>query len=201
MPRRASRRQQRPSANRNLQLVSYLLTFVFGFAAGLGSARMTGVGQSSESPPSSGAAQPSPDQAAAIRQLETHLSHAPDDINARIQLGNLYFDTGRFESAIIQYGRALEIQPENPDVIVDQGIAYRRVGQSDVCIRKFREALTIDPAHVNARYNLGLVLQADFQDYAGAIAAWDTLLTQTPDHPRAGWIREQLAQMRRQTGS
>lgn len=146
-----------------------------------------GVSMSGGSPPAG---------SAIINQLQTHLTHSPDDSEARTQLGNAFFDAGNYQSAIMQYAQVLEKAPNNPDVIVDLGISYRRIGESETCIKRFREALSLDPSHVNARYNLGLVLQSDTLDFPGAIAAWDTLLMYTPNHPRAGWIREQMASMR-----
>ncbi|MBI4553709.1 MAG: tetratricopeptide repeat protein [Candidatus Latescibacteria bacterium] len=193
-----ARRPTKPPTSRGLLLLSYLLTFIFGAAAGLAGSRLIG----NNRPPSTPSPSPgTPDQSAVIKQLETHLSHAPDDAEARVQLGNAYFDAGNFESAIIHYSRALELRPRNPDVIVDLGIAYREIGKSEAGVARFREALAINPRHVNARYNLGLVLKTDLHDFRGAIAAWDTLLTIIPTHEKAAWIREQLAQMKRQPGS
>lgn len=178
------------------------MTFAFGAFAGImiaqvgwGNKAAPTVSNPSPSPPSV-----SPEAATAvagrIQQLESHLSHSPEDLEARIQLGNAYFDTDKFESAIIHYSKALETQPRNADVIVDMGIAYRKIGRSDVAAQKFREALVLNDRHVNARYNLGIVLKWDLNDIPGAIAAWDTLLIYVPNHPNAATVRQELAQMR-----
>ena len=176
------------------------MTFAFGAFAGIMIAQ---VGWGNKAAPTVTNPPPptvSPEAATAvagqIQQLESHLSHTPEDIEARIQLGNAYFDTDKFESAIIHYSKALEAQPRNADVIVDMGISYRKIGRSDVAAQKFREALVINDRHVNARYNLGIVLKWDLNDIPGAIAAWDTLLVYTPNHPNAATVRQELAQMR-----
>lgn len=176
--------------------MSHLLAFVFGVLTGVAISKVGSGDFTANSTPIPGASQPTASQSAAIQQLEAHLSHAPNDVEAHIEMGNAYFDAGNNESAIIHYAKALDLKPGDPDVIVDLGICYRRIGQSDVCVRKFIEALAIDPGHLNARMNLGLVLMADLNDFKGAIAAWDTLLTIAPNHPRAEWVRQQIAQMK-----
>jgi cytochrome c-type biogenesis protein CcmH/NrfG len=201
MARKPQHPNQKPSfSNPFLLWVSHLMTFGFGVFAGIMMAQV-GWGTSSTSSTPSAAPQASNDQSAAvIQQLESHLTHAPDDLEARIQLGNAYFDAGKYESAILHYSKALEMKPRNPNVIVDLGIAYRHIGRSDVAVQKFREALAIDAQHVNARYNLGVVSRWDLNDLPAAIAAWDTLLLYHPNHPNAATVRAQLAEMRSKEG-
>ncbi|MBM3264599.1 MAG: tetratricopeptide repeat protein [candidate division Zixibacteria bacterium] len=203
MARQSPPQSRKPPSTRTAHLwVSHLMTFAFGAFAGIMIAQ---TGWETPQTVSSPSPQPSPQTTSAvagrIRQLEEHLSHAPNDVEGRIQLGNAYYDTEKYESAIIHYGRALELNPRNPDVIVDMGIAYRFIGRSDVAAQKFRDALAIDARHVNGRYNLGIVLKWDVKDIPGAIAAWDTLLMYHPNHPNTASIRQQMAEMRNAPGS
>ena len=198
MAKKSPRTNRKTRAPNYQPWVSHLVTFVFGALAGIIMSMVLG---GNEPLPVNAGGVPPPTGtpsagSAVINQLQTHLTHSPEDREARTQLANAYFDAGNYQSAIMQYAQVLETDPNNPDVIVDLGISYRRIGESDACIKRFRKALSIDPSHVNARYNLGLVLQSDALDFPGAIAAWDTLLMYTPNHPRAGWIREQMASMR-----
>ena len=193
MARNTPRQKRKPPARNYLPWVSHLITFAVGALTGIVVSMMLGDNRSTAA---SGETQSgTASLSSRVQQIEAHLSHEPGDVDARIQLGNAYFDLGNYQSAIIQYAQALEARPGNPDLIVDMGISYRRIGESETCIRKFREALAIDPRHINARFNLGLVLKSDIKDYPGAIAAWDTLLVYKPDHPQALWIREQIAIM------
>jgi tetratricopeptide (TPR) repeat protein len=57
---------------------------------------------------------------------------------------------------------------------------YRRNGQPDKAVEMFSKAATIDPNHEQSRFNKGVVLLYDFQDRAGAIAAWEDLLRANP---------------------
>ena len=193
-------RQKSTGGNRYLLWASHFLMFGFGALTGIMVYQASVGGGSSVPTAAPSIAPPSNDLFAVIQQLETHLSHAPDDAEARTRLGNAYFDSGKFESAVLQYGKALELRPGVPDVIVDLGISYRNIGRSEVAVEKFREALAIEPRHVNGRYNLGIVLRWDLNKFPEAIAAWDTLLMYHPQHPNAATIRAQIQEMRNNPG-
>jgi cytochrome c-type biogenesis protein CcmH/NrfG len=190
------RRTKNKKNNRSLRWVSHLITFVFGAFTGILIAQV-GFGTQQTTSSTAPVISPPPNtQVSTIQQLETHLTHAADNVDTRIRLGNAYFDSGNFQSAITHYARALEMNPGNPDVTVDLAIAYRRIGRSDVAVEIFNKALRLNPRHINARYNLGLVLKLDINDIQGAIAAWDTLLILHPNHPNADAVKADLADMR-----
>jgi tetratricopeptide (TPR) repeat protein len=97
----------------------------------------------------------------AFLQEETSLRSAllinPKDLDANIQLGNLYYDHNQFSQAIEYYGRALEIDPRNPNVRTDRGTSYWRLDQPDAAIGEFKKSLEVDPSHAQTLYNLGIV--------------------------------------------
>lgn len=190
------RRGKRKDTSRPLLWVSHLLTFVIGGLTGILIAQVGFGVRPATSTTAPVISPPSNSAASVISQLESHIAHAPTDVDGRIRLANAYFDAGNYQSAIMHYAQALEMRPGNADVTVDMGISYRRIGRSDAAIEQFRKALAIDPRHVNARYNLGLVLKLDENDIQGAIAAWDTLLLYYPNHPNAANVNEQLSEMR-----
>jgi len=85
---------------------------------------------------------------------------------ALLRLANLYHDTRRFAQAIMMYDRYLAINPSNPDARVDLGISYFEMGLVDTTNREkyfvtakdeMRKALTYNPKHQLAYYNLGMV--------------------------------------------
>lgn len=69
----------------------------------------------------------------------------PKDVASRIQLGNTYYDIGKFAEAIPWYEEALVLQPTNTDVTVDLGVCYHNLGQHEKGISLFEKALTLDP--------------------------------------------------------
>ncbi len=120
------------------------------------------------------------DQTSRISTLEMETSLKPDNVDAWIQLGNLYFDTSQFEEAIKAYKKALELEPNNPNVWTDLGVMYRRSGKPNQAIEAFDQAIESDPSHEVSRLNKGIVLMHDLDDIQGAIKAWEELVKVNP---------------------
>ena len=115
-----------------------------------------------------------------IAALELEVANNPSNGNAWTQLGNLYFDTNRYERAIMAYKKSLEIYPQNADVWTDMGVMYRRSRQPDEALKAFDKAIEIDPRHEISRFNKGIVLLHDLKDHQSAIRTWEELLKINP---------------------
>ena len=61
----------------------------------------------------------------------------PQDVNAWITLGNLYFDTGQPAKSVEAYSRSLEISPGNPNVLTDMGVMHRSLGEFQKALDAF----------------------------------------------------------------
>jgi len=120
------------------------------------------------------------DQAKRILALEKEVASNPDNGDAWTQLGNLYFDTNNFESAIRSYKKSLALKPNNANVQTDLGVMYRRAGQPNEAIKAFEKAIQIDPKHEIARFNTGIVFLHDLNDREGALKAWQSLVDINP---------------------
>jgi len=141
-----------------------------------------------------------PDRSAMIAALKAKTGAEPENLSAWIELGNVYFDSSRYEQAIHAYRKALELDPENADVWTDLGIMYRRSGQSREAVKAFDRAAAADPRHEVSRMNKGIVLLHDLQDVDGAIAAWEELLAINPIAmaPSGHSVDEMLQQLKKQ---
>ena len=115
-----------------------------------------------------------------INDLKKGVSLNPENVEALIRLGNLYFDTEQPKKAIMAYNKALELDPNNPNVMTDLGVMYRRKGQPSEAIKAFDKAIKIDPRHEASRFNKGVVLLHDLNDPKGAIRAWEELVELNP---------------------
>lgn len=125
-------------------------------------------------------ASPAPQQAqdgALLKKVEEN----PNDLASWIQLGNLYFDTGNYDKAITAYNKAVDIDPENPDVLTDLGIMYRRTGDLSKAIQSFKKAQEMDPSHQMSAFNMGIVFFYDMKNVDDALAIWKELLRANPD--------------------
>ena len=118
------------------------------------------------------------DRAAALR---TAADEAPDDVQSRVDLGNLYHEARRFEDAAPWFEAALALSPDLVEVSTDLGVAYYYQGSVDRALAQFDRSLEIDPAHAGTLLNLGIVRAFGKRDIAGAIEAWEELQRLAPD--------------------
>ncbi len=132
----------------------------------------------------------------AIENYKEILRRDPNNLQALINIGNLYFDTGQDRLAIEQYRRALSLDPRNVNVRTDMAICYRRTGDPDKAIDELKKGISIDPKHPQARYNLGVILIHDKHDIEGGIRAWEGLLENVPNYPYRDALKEEIAKLR-----
>jgi tetratricopeptide (TPR) repeat protein len=74
--------------------------------------------------------------------------------------------------AIDAYDNALAIDGNDPNVLTDQGIMYRRIGWFDKAIENFTKANQIDPNHLQSLLNMGIVYSFDLEEKKKAKDAW-----------------------------
>lgn len=110
-----------------------------------------------------------------------------------IQLGNDYFDSRQHQKAIDAYGQALKLQPNNVDVITDQGVMYEQLGDYDKALANFEQAQKIDPRHAQSLFNIGVIYAGHKNDVAKAAAAWKRVIAQFPTSPQAAEARARLS--------
>jgi len=130
---------------------------------------------------------------AEIRELRNIVDKNPENASAWVRLGNLYFDTDQFMDAIDAYTKGLELEPNDPDVITDRAIMYRRIGDFDKAAAELRRAAELSPTHLNSLLNLGVVLRYDLNDVPGAIQAWKSYLARNPPADMAEKIRNEIS--------
>jgi len=165
-----------PTMAKQTAMIIAAIAFAVGFLAGAGfmffkTASPTSVVSNSVT---------ANDPALRAKALEAEVRINPQNTDAWIRLGHVYFDTDKYDQAIKAYEKALIINPGNADVLTDLGIMHRRSGQFRKAIEKFDKAVTVDPKHQNARLNKGIVLMHDLNDRDGAIKAWEDLLEINP---------------------
>lgn len=172
---------------------------IVGYLLGLGTAVLIQQKPAAPAAPSAAAPQavapPSSalgSHAAERRELENIVGRDPGNRTAWVRLGNLLFDTGEHLQAIDAYTRALELGPDDPDVITDRGIMYRAIGDFDKAAGEFRRAAEIGPKHLNSLLNLGVVLRYDLNDVPGALQAWKAYLERNPPPDMAEKIRREI---------
>lgn len=118
-----------------------------------------------------------------VQALRSIADKDPKNGEARVQLGNLYFDAERYDQAIKWYEDALKLSPRDPDLSTDLGISYYYSNQPDRALAQFEASLTFNPKHTKTMLNMGIVRAFGKQDLPGAIAIWQKLLELAPTSP------------------
>ena len=124
-----------------------------------------------------------------IDQAEKIVAQDPKNLNAWISLGNDYFDTEQSQKAINAYSKALEIEPNNPNVLTDQGVMFRKIGWYDKALANFEKTLKIDPNHLQSLFNAGIVYAVDMKQPDKAAPYWNKYLKLDSNSPTANQIR------------
>jgi tetratricopeptide (TPR) repeat protein len=93
---------------------------------------------------------------AAIQCYQRAIATDPNYPAAWRNLGNVWRDALAWDDAIVCYERLVELRPDNARDWVDLGVAYAGAKKGSEARRAFVRALAIDPAQVNATYNLAL---------------------------------------------
>jgi cytochrome c-type biogenesis protein CcmH/NrfG len=164
-----------------------------------GGSRPSPAPASTAAPQSSAAASaPSPpplDESRASAMKTTAQQNRTDAVT-RVELGNMYFDAGRFPEAAGWYQQALEIHPKDVNVSTDLGIAYYYMNEPDRALAQFDRSLGIDPAHAKTLLNIGIVRAFGKQDLKGAAEVWQKVLVVAPSSEEARAARQALDGLR-----
>lgn len=186
----------------SIGLVVALFTFQIGRAGGLFrapepvvAAPVEGVAGPAAPAPQAGAPDLDAHIAAAKRTAEAN----PEDRRAWVALGNAYFDADRPQDSIDAYDRALRLDPDDPNVITDQGVMYVALRQFDKALANFQKANRLDPNHRQSLFNIG-VAYAGLEDPVHAEEAWKQVIQTAPGSPDAEKARGAIAQLRARRG-
>ena len=81
----------------------------------------------------------------AVEQYRRALESEPRALDARVELGRLYFERGDLSAAQSQFEQAKRIAPEDRRAREGLGDVYYRMGRLPLAIREWQAALSIDP--------------------------------------------------------
>lgn len=133
---------------------------------------------------------------ARVSTLRAAAEKNPRDAEARVQLGNLYFDAERFDDAVKWYEDAVKIDPRDVNASTDLGISYYYTNQPDRALAQFQKSLEIDPKHSKTLLNVGIVRAFGKQDLEGAAKAWEQVIEVAPESPEARAAKQALEGLR-----
>lgn len=106
------------------------------------------------------------------------------------ELGELYFQHGRFKEALEQYFKALQLSTRKPELTMKVVESYLRLGEIEKATKELRDLIKEFPGFLNARLRLGRAL-FDLGDSASAIEQWEAILQRDPQHSEAQHLLRQ----------
>jgi hypothetical protein len=131
-----------------------------------------------------------------IADLKAILASDPENLDALVGLGNLYFDAGMFDGAAGYYEQALEVTPADVSVRTDLGTAYRRMGQPGKALDEFHRAVGEDPSHWRGWFNIGVVSLYDLGRFDQAEEAFRKVDVLNPGSIDMTALREEIERVR-----
>lgn len=127
-----------------------------------------------------------------VAALRTVADGDPKNAGARTQLGDLYYDAGKYPDAIKWYQESLALNLKDVNVSTDLGVSYYYNNDPDRAIQQLEASLKIDPSHAKTLLNLGVVRAFGKQDLKGATEAWQHLVEVAPQSPEGQQAKQAL---------
>lgn len=95
---------------------------------------------------------------AAMEQYRQAIALQPASVAHRA-LGHAYYLKGRKSETVLEYAKALEIDPENSELHNETGIVLMETGRHDQAVNHFLKAVELVPDNPELRYNLAMALR------------------------------------------
>ncbi len=132
-----------------------------------------------------------------IATYKSILATNPTSIRALTELGDVYFDSGRYQEAIDIFLKASAVGPATVHVENDLGLLYLNINEYDLAIERFYKALDVDPSHVDSLFYIGMIHQYK-GDLGSAREVFEKILTANPSPQLVEKVNQQLAGIRSQ---
>jgi Bardet-Biedl syndrome 4 protein len=111
--------------------------------------------------------------------LETAISIQRSEVTLN-QMGRVLRLIGREDDALNAYMEALEICPENPELLTTVGLLFLKMGDNTKAFEYLGNSLTYDPKNAKTILAAGSIIQ-DNQDMDVALVKYRVAATQTPN--------------------
>jgi tetratricopeptide (TPR) repeat protein len=140
-----------------------------------------------------------PAQQERVDELRATLERDSTNVEARVALGDLLYDTGNWEQAIEQYQRAVALDSTQVPAIVDLGVCYYNLGQGAEAEQLFHLALSKDPSQSVALFNLGILYERR-KEYDQSLKYFHGALASNPPDDMKPVIVDALQRLQQLTG-
>ncbi len=182
------------------RLFSVVAIFAAGFIAGVVFSAWkldTGGGSAPPRPTHRTPARPGPEPAKPAVAPQP-IAGLTEEAQALVREGRKMMQAAQYQKAAETFAAALEKSPDNPRVLTELGIAYRKQGKPKESVRVLRQAALADPDNAAALFNLGLVYHRQLNQPGEALKVWETFLERAGNTPFAVMVRPWVEKLREQ---
>lgn len=135
----------------------------------------------------------SPGDEVQVGKLMGRLEANPDDAALLIELGNIYFEAGDYNSAVGWMKRAVAIEPGNVKARLALGASEFNLGDEGAARKAWERVIELDPENVEAYYDLGfLYVSEDPPEMVEAKKMWRRVVALAPDSAVAKTVATHL---------
>lgn len=122
-----------------------------------------------------------PEQQARAEEIFRAIQEDSTNVAARVAFGDLLYDTGNWNEAIVHYRAAVRMDSTQVEALVDLGVCYYNLGFTDLARTHFEGALARNPQQTIALFNMG-ILNERAENFEAALGFFHrSLQTQPPE--------------------
>ena len=115
-----------------------------------------------------------------LESLEQRVKDHPNDVAARLDLGQRYQAAGKLGEATREYLAAVKLEPDNPEANTSLGLLLFQSGLAEQGLQSVDKALASDPHYPEALYAKGLILFMGLRQPDSAATAFRAYLAAAP---------------------
>jgi tetratricopeptide (TPR) repeat protein len=135
-----------------------------------------------------------------LAEMQTDYLDQPAQLRRAYEVdADLYLREKRYAEATGAFSHALQVVPDDPDLLYGRGLAYAEIGKIDLAVADFRHLLQIKPDDIDASNALGFTLADADRDLAEAEKLISTARAAKPDDPSIadswGWLQYRLGHL------
>lgn len=122
---------------------------------------------------------------AAISSYQHAYNLNPNDIDIYLNLGNVFFEKGSYDNALVVYKKALESSPHSARLHCNLGYLYWGKGNIEEAIKEYEKAIKYDNTYDIAYNNLGVIYLDDLGRIQKAIELFEAARKHNPNYALA----------------
>ncbi|GLQ97069.1 tetratricopeptide repeat protein [Dyella mobilis] len=135
-----------------------------------------------------------------LAEMQTDYLDQPAQLRRAYEVdADLYLRDKRYVEATNAFSHALQVAPDDPDLLYGRGLAYAEIGKIDQAVADFRHLLKIKPDDIDASNALGFTLADAGRDLPEAEKLIAAARAAKPDDPSIadswGWLQYRLGHL------